>query len=370
METSAQVTPNSPFEITSVLTEYQFKEFPFIEFGNTIKYCKNSIIRQANSIKNNYHVGEKLILLAERGLGKTSLLFFLKQHLDNANVKTFLLSNIVTSLEHFKEITNTQIPITQVVENEDVFVLMDFPDTLKYNDFVKFLDFLWNLMTHPTNYSKINFIFAMNHSHYDRSYKYSELFGKFMTMRLDKFDLDTTRELISERLKKVSLELPNVFTDEALAEIDMYCDGIPRNILTACKLLFDEYAISQKPVNGMTAHVLLKEKFNTKLIYDRVTDVGTREVLVTVVKILEKDFNGVCEKQEDFVDSVRDKVNLSRTTILSYIDTLVRLGCIKISRNILVEGNVKRLSIGKIGPQLEINRKEVVLNGRQIATSD
>ena len=66
----------NPFNDSGIVNYEQFKQYPFLIFGVS-ETIKNRIEEQIKQIKNNYFFGERLILIGERGIGKTSALFFI-----------------------------------------------------------------------------------------------------------------------------------------------------------------------------------------------------------------------------------------------------------------------------------------------------
>lgn len=309
----------NPFHDSGITNFEQFSLYPFLIFG-TLESIRNRINQQITQIKDGYAFGDRLILLGDRGIGKTSTLFFIKKELDKKGVKTALFSRLVEDAEHFKIISGE--PLFEA-SKEPIYILIDFPDTVEVKSFKRFLEFLWSLLTHP-NYNKINLIFSMNKSHYDKSFSYSETFGKFATLRLEKLDNPEARELIASRLEKAGATIEEIFDEDVLEVIFNYSKGIPRNIISACCLLLDNS--NGKKINKKFTEKVLKERYLDQVINDRVEDLDLKRVYKQMVKVLEDDFKGSAQSQEDYVKKVMEVCNIGRNSALTRIGELVKFG--------------------------------------------
>lgn len=309
----------NPFHDSGITNLEQFNLYPFLIFG-TLESIKNRISQQISQIKDGYAFGDRLILLGDRGIGKTSTLFFIKKELDSQGVRTELFSRLIEDAEHFKIISGQ--PLYEV-SNEPVYILIDFPDTVEAKSFKRFLEFLWTLLTHK-NYNKINLIFSMNKSHYDKSFSYSETFGKFATLRLEKLSSSEARVLIASRLEKAGAVIEEIFDEDVLEVLFNYSKGIPRNIISACCLLLDNS--NGKKITKKLTEKVLKERYLDQVINDRVEDLDLKRVYKQMVKVLEDDFKGTASSQEEYVDKVMKACNIGRNSALSRIAELVKFG--------------------------------------------
>lgn len=331
----------NPFHDAGITNYEQYKLYPFLIFG-TLNTIKNRITQQIKQIKSGHFFSERMIILGERGIGKTSSLFFIHDLLKENNIKSFLFSRLIENEPHLVAQLN-KAPSGEVIDvgfkerktlkgltGEPIYMLIDFPDTIETKQFKKFLEFLWSLMTHKS-YNKINLIFSMNKSHYEKSFSYSEMFGKFLSLRLEKLDMLECEKLISSRLKKVDKKLKDVFSYDVQEVIFNYSKGIPRNVISACSLLVDNSnGVKEMGINY--AKEILKEKYIEQVINDRVTDLELKRVYKQMANILEKDFNGTAKSQEDYVKRVMELVNLGRNSVLARIGDLVRFGIFKLYR--------------------------------------
>lgn len=316
----------NPFHDAGITNYEQFKLYPFLVFG-TLETIKNRINQQIKQIKKEYYFGERMIVVGERGIGKTSALFFIKDMLEDKGIKVVLFSRLFEDEEQVlntfnfslseKEKKRLLIGVSSFLEftNQPTYFLVDFPDTLDTKNFKKFLEYLWVLMTHK-NYNKINLIFAMNKSHFEKSFSYSEIFGKFLTLRLERLDREECSQLISSRLKKVKKQIEDTFNIDVQEMVFNYSKGIPRNVISACSLLVDN-SNGKREMDLNYAREILKEKYIEQVINDRVTDLELKKIYKQMVGILENDFKGNANSQEDYVKRVMELTTIGRNSILN-----------------------------------------------------
>lgn len=324
----------NPFKDSGITNYEQFSLYPFLVFG-TLGTIKNSIQQQIKQIKDGYEFADRLIILGERGIGKTSTLFFIKEMLEKAGIQVKIFSRLIEDASHLMTLTTeimgdphsrTRIEMKHTLgemTKKPIYFLIDFPDTVEAKTFKSFLNFLWSLMIHK-NYNKINLVFTMNKSHYDKSFSYSETLGKFVTLRLEKLDYKETKELILSRLKIVEGDVNGYFSEEVLETVFNYSKGIPRNVISACGLLVDNpkgNKITKKIAEG-----ILKEKYIDQVITDRVEDLELKRIYKQMTKILEEDFAGTSNSQEKYVKRVTEVCKIGRNSALERINELLKFG--------------------------------------------
>lgn len=321
----------NPFSIYSINQYNQYKDCPFLESHST-NLIKNLIQGQ---IKDNYTNPERLLILGERGLGKTTTLFFVKDLLENAGYKNvFFLSKFIIDNECLKLLTGKAL---RDFENEKVFFLVDFPDTLNLPNLKKFLEFIWELMTCPF-YKNINLIFSLNISHYDYTMGISEVIGKFDKIRMERMSLDETKELINSRL---SLASGNEFFEEEVFDcIYEYSQGIPRNVICASRSLVDNFRNKNK-VELSNAQRILREVYTDKIINDRVESPSSRAIFKRMVEIIEKEFGGLIESQEIFSKRLKEDLNIGRNKSITLISELEKFGILIITKG--GDNNTKKI---------------------------
>lgn len=321
----------NPFGIYSINQYNQYKDCPFLESRSTL-LIKNAVLGQ---IRDNYNNPERLLILGERGLGKTTTLFFIKDLLENAGYKNvFFISNFILDNEHLELLTGKSM---KDFEREKAFILLDFPDTINPANLKKFLEFIWQLMTSPF-YKNVNLIFSLNISHYDYTRSISEVIGKFDTIRMERMNLDETRELVNSRLTLAGGA--GFFEDEVFDCIYEYSQGIPRNVICASRSLVDNFRQENKVVLA-NAQRILREVYTDKIINDRVEDPHTRAIFKRMVDIISKDFGGIVECQEFFVKKIKEDLNVGRNKSFTLIDDLHKFGVIIISKG--GENNNKKI---------------------------
>ena len=99
---------------------------------------------------------------------------------------------------------------------------------------------------------------------------------------------------------------------------------IPRNIISACSLLLDN-SNGHKITKEFTEQIL-KEKYIEQIINDRVDDLELKRIYKQMTNILEKDFNGTANSQEDYVKRIMELCNSGRNSILQRIKELTKFG--------------------------------------------
>ena len=318
----------NPFADSATLNYDQFRRYKFIPFRRW-EIIKNKINSQINQIKDNYFFGERLILLGQRGLGKTTSLFAIKEMLDSVGIRTLLFSRLIVDASHINTILNPNMlpqqwrETIESISEKPVYILIDFPDAFELKELKKFLLYLGELMIHK-NYNKINFIFAMNISHYNKSFSYSETFGKFMSLPLEPLGLEETEALINSRLELVDETWETICDHETLNLIYSYSKGVPRNIISACNILIEN--LNGVKISGESSSRLLQERYVHQVINDRVEDQSERRIYMQMIDILKNDFGGRCDKQADYVLKINEKMGLGDMTVYKKIDALLKWG--------------------------------------------
>jgi hypothetical protein len=312
----------NPFNIYSISQYNQYKDCPFLE-SHSAKLIKNAILGQ---IRDNYANPERLILLGERGLGKTTTLFFIKDLLEHAGYKNvFFLSKFILDNECLQILTGKSL---KDFINEKAFFLVDFQDTINLPNLKKFLEFVWDMMNSPY-YKNLNFIFSMNISHYNYTLSISELLGKFDRIRMERMTLEETKELISSRLLKAGNE--NFFREEVFDCIYDYSQGIPRNVICASRSLVDNF-FDKDDVDLNNAQRILREVYTDKIINDRVEDPSLRSIFKGIIEIISTQFGGVVESQELLSKKIKEDMNIGRNRSFQLISELDKFGIIIITK--------------------------------------
>lgn len=330
----------NPFSDSGIATYEQFKKYSFLIFGTTLEVIKNRISQQINEINQGYFSSERLILLAERGLGKTSALFFINDMLKDAKIKVFYFTRLIEDITQIhsrlrEEITKegydlelTEKMLSKRLNNlftEPTYILIDYPDSIDTPSFKKHFAFLWEMIT-DKNYDKINLVFSMNKSHYEKSFSYSEILGKFISLKLERLDFDETCELINSRLKMREKQIDDIFLNGVTNLIYTYSKGIPRNIISACSLLVSNSNGNKVSMN--MAGKILQEEYINQVINDRVEDLELKRVYKQMISILKNEFNGAAKTKKDYVQKVMSDIGIGMNSVINRIKDLTRFGVI------------------------------------------
>lgn len=322
----------NPFFEYGITNYEQYKNFPFLE-SISISQLKNKINSQ---IRSNFKFPERLLILGEPGAGKTTSLFYIHDLLEESKkCNVIIFSKFFTDAESFeaasgeslRKLTNSNIP---------VYILVDFPDTVTSSNMKKFLDFLWSVITSKCD--NISLIFALNISHYNKSFSFSEILGKFNKFRIERMNCEETKELITKRLKMIEAE---GFFDEKVCElIFKYSKGIPRNIICTSMNLFDQF-LDEDKITEEKALGILKDSYSHQIINDRVEDNTERELYKRIIEIVQNDFGGKSNSQKELVTAIKDKLGIGRNRAVGFISKLNKFGVIAISKG--GENNTKKI---------------------------
>ena len=323
--------PYSPFADYSVANFSQYQKNPMLMFGK-LEILRDLIQQQVGQIQRGYFIGDRSIILGVRGLGKTTALYFVKETLEANDIQVVTLSRLFTNEEHFMSLNGGKSISDLIIrgkEKRPLYILVDFPDMkdVKQGKLEKFLAYLWSLISDEEIYNYVSLIFAMNESHYDKSFKYSEILGKFLTLRLEHYTYDQTEELLASRMKIIDKNIEEIFNRSSIEVIHSYSKGIPRNILTAANLLV-AHAKDLPIKEGLTSDIL-SQKFVDRLISDRVENEELRNKYLAIVKVLRELTD---PPQELFLRKLSEYKIASRTTALKHLDKLVAIGAIKFTR--------------------------------------
>lgn len=271
-------------------------------------------------------MGERFILLGEdRGVGKTLTLFFIANLLQEAQIDVVIVSSLIISNESFLD--NTGWDIRKLTR--PLYILIDFPDKIKPQEYDNFLDFLWNCIT-SQNQNKINFVIAMNKDHFDVGESISLIFGKFLKEQLNPFNDDEMQEIIQKRLEKYGVSIGQFLTEEALETLQKYSKGIPRNIIMACAILWEK--CPTKPINQNEVARLFSETIYDTIITERIENIQDRQAMINIVSILKNQCNRRIDSKEEFLKLLKNNLGLGRPYASKLIDKLIRIGIFEVKR--------------------------------------
>lgn len=326
----------NPFSVYGVTDYDQYKEFPFLQTDN----IKQLTAIMNGKIRDNFRFPERMILLGDPGIGKTTSLFYchdLLQKSEKCNV--FIFSKFFVDEEDFN--IQTGVKLSELIKKNPTYILVDFPDTIAEKNFKMFLDFCWNLMTRE-NYKNINLLFAMNKSHFDRSFSFSEILGKFYRHNIDRLTKEESAELIKKRLETAGMG--NFFEEPVYDLIFDYSKGIPRNIICASRTLVDSY-FNHDSINYRQARNLLKGEYIDKILNDRVENRKEREIMAGIMKILTNDFHDKAVNQTELLKEFKRKLDIGKNRGMEYLTDLYRYGLVEYTLG--GRNNVEKMWVGK-----------------------
>jgi biotin operon repressor len=148
-------------------------------------------------------------------------------------------------------------------------------------------------------------------------------------LRLSKLNLEETKLLIESRTKLIGKVHKDIFNEEVTSMIYQYSKGIPRNVISACNLLFTS---NGRIITKDYAEGLLKEKYIERLIDDRIEDLEQRRIYKTMILILKEKFGGKADSQEDYINRVREVLDIGRNKVMKYIDEMTKNGILSLNR--------------------------------------
>jgi len=337
----------NPFELKNVSDSSDFKKQPFLLL-DTQKMLKTALEMNLKSKQNNpiYYV-----VMGERGIGKTSTLFFLKENLDNIpdpSIRTKFVNNPYTICNYTtlcKTITSDENSISgnsklsykdyleRWLRDKKIFLFIDVVENATKEDLKALADGLQIIL----NLKQIRVILSMNTIHYDRMFDITEILGKYMVWRLRPFDLEETKKLILSRLNFARTEKIDdlyPFTERAVMKIHTVSKGIPRNIVSACDMCLT-HAVTHdlKEINEYEATKVLRENYAQKILNERVFNDSKRKMLLLLYETIKNEFNGVIKKEENLIKYMHNKHGWSRVSTKNRLRMLERLGLVEIRKS-------------------------------------
>jgi hypothetical protein len=212
------------------------------------------------------------------------------------------------------------------------YLFIDMPDKVTssiLNDFLGILEALLDI-------KELSIFLAMNRSHYDRSFSHSEILGKYVTIELEPFEYDETKQMIIQRIKNSKNNNNGLkpFTEESLQKIHSFSGGIPRNILSACDLLLMGAIESNlEIIDGKFTSKKLQSEFAYKIINERVRDLTIRESLKRVYEFIKIRFNGISTQEKSFQKEFIKENGGAPMTLRKRVRMLEKFGLVEIRKN-------------------------------------
>lgn len=286
----------------------------------------------------------RIILLGERGIGKTTSLFFLKQHIQqNAQVPVklcYLCRSYFQVSQDLPSLVGAQVSdLDKFLESsKQIFYwLIDFPDRYSHEGLQNLLIFLERVIHHPN----LSIFLAMNKLDYDGTFRISSVLGKFHCISIPGLELDEASQLIAKRLSHYrdpsyapSWEL-EPFTQDCIPLILQKSSGIPRNMLCICSELLNsaldagvdriDLEYCSKLLEGMG--------YIDRILMERVDDPTLLKLLKLLIQEIKHAFRGFVPSELELANYMAAKHNWSRDATRKRLQRLVQLRILDLSRS-------------------------------------
>jgi len=327
----------NPFKHKIVYDYTDYISYPFIltESQITLKFLLETSF--PTPVRNYY------VILGERGSGKTSTLLFLQDLVKKQNNPSFLtkydasikgmgsilglrrklLPERATLYSETNE--NVKKTIEDYLRNKYYYWFIDVPDKTSRKD----LDLLTTGLEILLGFRNINVIIAMNKSHYNKSFSYSEVMGKFTPVTLKPFNLEETKNLILKRLEMAGNT--DIFEDDVITKVWEISRGNPRNILSACDILLSKLLqVGKRKIDMDLASKVLVEDYVVKILNERIENPNLRACLLKLLNII-KEMGGEVIGEKELIR--HNSLGWCAMTIRKYLRILEKLGLISIQKS-------------------------------------
>lgn len=119
----------NPFKLTATLTRSDFVMQPFYE-TNIVKQIKAHIQSDIWAIQNNHRPYTRVVFLGHKGVGKTSVLFYIQDLLKQASIMSIIIDSFPASLEELKNILKMP-ELKEYLKDHYLYILLDHPDEVR-----------------------------------------------------------------------------------------------------------------------------------------------------------------------------------------------------------------------------------------------
>ncbi|RLE60584.1 MAG: hypothetical protein DRJ35_02910 [Thermoprotei archaeon] len=334
----------NPFQKQVVYDYDDFVSQPFL-LTETLKLLQMGVRLnlQSESTDSIYY-----IILGERGSGKTTSLLFLKdivEHEGGENCVT-KYERSIKGMGSYSGLVSKLLPNTRSIYSEGsaVGTLKSFLIGKKYYWFIdvpdmvakKEMEVMLRGLELLLGFKNISVVVAMNQSHFDRSFEYSEILGKFDRFQLKSFSLEECKELIRKRIEHASAGEPKLrFSEGAFRKVNEIAKGIPRNIISACNTVFLKYLqVMDEPIEITEDFVtmVLGESYAKKVLEERVRP-PLREALWSLYNFIKEEFSGRVESESKLAQAYHSRFGVSKNTLRKRLMKLEKLGLISIRKS-------------------------------------
>lgn len=341
---------SNPFEQQATHDFEDFEAQPFILEGlDMVRALKTKLTWNLVSPQRIF-----VKVLALKGFGKSSVSFFLQSIIKEANnPKILYFYNNQIDLPYFKLINNLMSEfrlskqfddgeqnieekkaeaIRNFLSDKKLYLFFDFQDITNISSLRVLADTLERI---PPLSRNISVFVSLNKAHALKMENVSFVLGKYTQFELAPFSLYLTKKLIIARLNKFrekdySGDSLYPFTEESVRLIYTCSGGIPRNIISACDLIFSSF--QGKEITESEIPNLLKNEFSKKVIYDMTDDENERMLLIQLYNTIKEDFNGEVNQENELHAKTLAKFGWCVRTSRKRIRQLNKFGLITISK--------------------------------------
>jgi len=333
---------SNPFVIKQTYDHTDLKRFPFLITNSQLLlkgFLEGIITQQWDDVAGYY------VILGERGSGKTTSLLWLDLLIKEKNDEKLIskYERSIKGMGSIQGLASKLLPNKRTIYYENVttslktflsgkryFWLIDVPDRTTGKE----IDMLTEGLEILLGFRNVSVFIAMNKNHYNKTFEYSEIMGKFTTVNLEPFSFNETQKLIEERLKMVARnDNIKLFTQDAIEKIHVLSKGIPRNILSICDHLIDTLLRTDETIIDLDfVEKIAGEDIARKIIFDRIENEIIRSYLLNLYKYI-KEKGDIIEHQENFIKEISSKTGWCRITILKRLKMLQKLGLIEITKS-------------------------------------
>ena len=316
----------NPFYEKQVTDIEDFKTQPFIPTELAKKFKKEL---EWSFPTSNYFIYYSI--LGKKGVGKTSILLFLKNVIETAKmngrkVKVIYMNRYYEKISDdkyfilhkllFDEFPKSRHSVENVVKKElkkyyHTYFIFDMPEEVMDNkilrEFARFLDFIIR--------ERLGSIFVgMNQSHFAKLDKITNIFGidgKVTTCDISEdYDEELMLEIAKRRIalfreREYSGYCLYPFTEDALRLIAKWSSFIPRNFLIGCNTCLLR-TNGEQIIETSSVENILKPSFANQLIESKVNDTAERKTYMKIYDCIKKDFGSSCEDRTTLLNKLNE----------------------------------------------------------------
>jgi hypothetical protein len=279
-----------------------------------------------------------IMLLGERGCGKTTNIFYLKDFVDT-NKKS---DSIFTKFTNVPEISKREIDqfILKDLKGESSnhrYLFYDYPDDYKDKQLENTIATIGSLLPQRN----LHIFMALSKTTYNHALRISDTFGKLEPVQIPRFTLPETIELIEKRLKYY--RDPNFkaesniypFDKESIEIIYLKGGAVPRNMLTIAGILIRSSIEDQiNNINEKYATTILEaHNYRESILRDRIEDSTIVKMLDILLNEINTEFNGIIHRETELINHMKKKYGWSNKTTRKRLQKLVNIRLLDLRRS-------------------------------------